>query len=163
MNKTLRAVAWVQILGGVATAGYVVLLLVVAGVAGPLAFVGPLLIVLGVLSAFAGALLLRAGRGGWLCSVLLQLIQLPALSLGTAMYRLGLGAFLALGFHLPEIGERGGNIAAHVQFGLGTEFMTSFGRALEEQYIAVNVVAFALVIALLRSRPATWPKKGDAR
>jgi|GEM_PF-6605906 len=74
------------------------------------------------------------------------------------MYRLGLGAFLTLGVNVPEIDSARGKVSALINFGLGTDFMVSFGSALEEQYVAFNIVALILLVSLLRNRPARMDK-----
>jgi len=156
MNTVPRVVAWFQMLAGVLTASYAAVLVFTSGANAAAVTVGVALLIVGGWSIVAGAALLRGKRAGWFLSVVLQVLQLPAFAIGSALYRLGLGAFLALGVHMPEIGAASGSVAGHFQVGLGTDFMVSFGTPLEEQYVAVNVVALALLLALLRVRSSQW-------
>ena len=152
MNKSLKFVSWFEIIGGVLAIAYSIFLAYFFQFALPALVGAAVLTSAGVLSIIAGFLLLKSKKVGWYLSLLTQLIQLPVFSLGIALWRLGLGAFSAVGFDIPKISSTGGHLAALIEFNLGGSFLFSFGRELEEQYFALNVVALVLLCLLLINR-----------
>jgi len=152
MNKSLKFVSWFEIVGGALAIAYSIFLAYVFQFSLP-ALVGAVILTLaGVLSIVAGIMLLKSRKAGWYLSLLAQLIQLPVFSLGIALWRLGLGAFSAIGFDIPKISSTGGHLAALIEFNLGGSFLFSLGRELDEQYFAVNVVALVLLCLLFFNR-----------
>ena len=53
--------------------------------------------------------------------MLVQLLQVPVFSVGTLLYRLGLGVFVPLGVEMPETGSA----LALYELTIGVDFMVS--------------------------------------
>jgi hypothetical protein len=155
MNKSLKFVSWFEIVGGVLAIAYSIFLAYIFQFAFPALVGAAVLTSAAVLSIIAGFLLLKSKKVGWYLSLLTQLIQLPVFSLNIALWRLGLGAFSAVGFDIPKISSTGGHLAALIEFNLGGSFLFSLGRELEDQYFAVNLVALVLLCLLFFNRKQT--------
>lgn len=154
MNKVLKTIAVIELIGGLIGVVYVALLgrslLDVAGGAVSLAVFATVSLV----SLAVGVLLLRAKRWGLLLSRFVQLVQVPVISLTPILYHLGLGIFLALGSYTiaPETGKL--SFSVFFQWGLGADYVLALASQLPEQYIAANAFALLMLIGLFHNVPA---------
>jgi hypothetical protein len=100
-------------------------------------------------SILAGILLIGGHPLGRPLSFVVQGLQIPSISIGALLYRLGLGLFVGLGFHAPWENRSEFKLAAHVQTQLGLEFRIGFASPQQpEQYAAINMVAMILFVGL---------------
>lgn len=147
MNKSLRLVAWFEVLTGTFMMLHAVIFLSSKGI-GAVTLNEGVLAALGTLGLFAGIALFRKKTLAWLPSVVLQVLLIPAFLVGTIAFRPGLGVFIPAGVNLPETGSA----SVLYEFSLGVDFMVSFNAVQRPQYVAVNLAAVACLFILLRHR-----------
>ena len=148
----IKSVGIIELIGGVVTSIYAAYAMATLDATAATRLIFAILLLVSIASATAGTLLLRRHRLGVLLSAVLQVIQLPAFSVASTVYYLGLGLFMAFGLYLPQVSSSSLHLSLHWQFGLGTDFLVRLGEPAEEQYVAVNLVALALLALLWQSK-----------
>jgi hypothetical protein len=140
-----RAIALVEIVGGVTAAGVVAWGLL----HGP-SFFGLLFLAIYVWCAFAGVQLWRQRRTGWRHSVLVQLLQTVWVDTAKFTYLFAAGCGAWFGFGSEGITRRHAWLS---EFQLG--WRSGFGPQFDAHpwLIAVNIVALAAAVYLLWFRP----------
>lgn len=148
MNKSIRMVAWLEVLTGVFMLGDITLAFFSSGDSGAITLRNGALFAIGSLSLFAGIALLQSGKLAWCGSVLVQLLLVPVFSVGTLLYRPGVGVFVPLGVDMPE----SGGVLALYELTIGVDFMVSVSAVRDQQYVAFNLVALTCLVMLLLRR-----------
>lgn len=149
MNKAIRMLAWLEVLTGVFMLGDIALALFSSGSSAVFTLRNGALIAIGSLSLFAGIALFKSGRFAWCGSVLVQLLLVPVFSVGTLLYRPGVGVFVPLGVDMPG---SGGALALY-ELTIGVDFMVSISAVRDQQYVAINFAALVCLVILLLRRP----------
>ncbi|NYE61762.1 hypothetical protein FHW58_002969 [Duganella sp. 1224] len=140
-------VAWSEIIAGVFMLIDVCGRLFAHGVVGPQQGV---FCALGAVSLVAGVRLLRRVGAAWLGSVVLQVFLLPVFSVGTVVFRPGLGFFLPVGIQ---------DGAPYQELSIGVDFMVDLDAGAHARLFAVNVVAVACLVALWFKRRSLPPPR----
>ena len=150
MNKSLRVVAWLEILAGLFMLLHLTYKYFSTKQAGAaLLDKGWWFVLLGTLGLIAGIGLLRSSVQAWLGSVILQVLLLPVFLVEAIAYRPGVGLLIPFGLNMPDEGAA----SSIFEFSLGVDFLVATGMQQGPQYVAVNLAALACLAILMLNRP----------